>query len=399
MASLHFPTVNLFMVMLLLAATMVFALVAFHYRHRNAVLWWLLGCVLIGAGYLLRWWPAQDQLAQLFWPTGGLFIAGNLAIWTGLYRFCGLRRATRPGRVSLLLALLWLCALAASYTVQIALTFLIAGWLNLLSFLAIRRAHHLGSQAMRLAVAWIFLATAIVMLIRVLVFYGYWQWQWPLSVEQVSVLGQLPAAVMLILRCFALLLLLHIRQQYDLEQLAITDPLTGVLNRKGFLEHGQRLLDRQQPGDLPMAVLMMDLDHFKQINDRHGHAAGDAVLRHFARLLRAQLRPSDCTGRLGGEEFAALLPGVSEATAMRIAERLRAQLQQQAIASDAGVLHASVSIGVQLSTQPALPLETLLQAADRALYQAKENGRNQVVAAPAIEATSAEEKATVAIRS
>lgn len=381
MATLHFPTVNLFMVMVLFAASLVFALVAFHYRHRAAVLWWLFGTLLLGLGYLLRWLPAPEQRAEAFWPTGGLFIAGNLVIWIGLYRFCGMRRTLRPLSVSLVLALLWLFAGTLPYPLQLTLMFAMAGGINLLCALAIRRAHHLGSGSVRLTVAGVFLATAIVMLLRTAASLGGWWWQWSFSVEQISMIGQLPASVLLILRCFALLLLLHIRQQYDLEQLAITDPLTGLLNRKGFLDHAQRMLERQHPDGPSIAVLMLDLDHFKQINDRHGHAAGDAVLRHFARLLRAQLRPSDCSGRLGGEEFAALLPNVSPDTAQQIAERLRQHLQQQPAPYASGLLPITVSIGLQLAAKPPLQIEPLLLQADQALYRAKQNGRNQIVVA------------------
>ncbi|NQD36175.1 GGDEF domain-containing protein [Permianibacter sp. IMCC34836] len=379
MISLHFPTLNLFMIVLLLSAALIFALVARHYRRRAGPWWWLAGCLLIAVGYFIRFWFANTAQAETFWAAGGLFIAGNAAFWIGLYQFCGVRRSWRPRPVALMLLLAWLVAVWLPYGLQVATMLLVVGVINWLAFLAIRRAHHLGNTAMLLFVGAVFLTTAIIMWLRMLAHLGAWWWHWSISVEQLGAWGLVASSALMMLRCFALLLLLHARQEHDLQYLAITDPLTGVLNRKGFLEQAQRLLERQQPGDRPVAVLMMDLDHFKRINDQHGHAAGDAVLRRFANILREQLRPGDCTGRLGGEEFAALLPGVDGETALHVAERLRSHLDTQAIATAAGLVNVSVSIGVQSSLRPPLSIEWLLQQADQALYQAKHKGRNQVV--------------------
>ncbi len=388
-SALHFPTASLFMVMVLLAATVVFGLLAFHYRPRQAILWWLTGCILLGIGYALRALPHLEKLPELFWPTAGFFVAGNLALWTGLYHFCGQRRRLRPTHLFLTCSLVWLAALWLSYPLQAALLFGVTGGISMLAFWTVRNAHHLGSNLLRQFVAWIFFGHGLLSLLRVGLAIANIGWQWSISVEQLSAIGLLPTAALTILRCFALMLLLHIRQQRDLEQLTITDSLTGVYNRKGFLAHAQRLLDRQQSGDHPFAVLMMDLDHFKQINDQHGHSAGDVVLRQFARLLREQLRPADCSGRLGGEEFAAVLAGVDLDNAMRIAERLRQRLQHLPLAINDQNLQVTVSIGVHFVESASLKIEPLLQQADQALYEAKANGRNRVHARQATVETAA----------
>lgn len=382
-SALHFPTASLFMVMVMLAASSVFTLMLFHYRPRQPVLWWLFGCVLLTGGYSLRAMPSLALLPEWFWWSGSLFVAGNLGLWIGLYQFCGQRRLLRPVHVALLCGLIWAGGLLLSYPQQLALLFAVSGCLSLLSFWTIRGAEHLGSNLLRLFIAWVFCAHGALSWLRAAVGVAGDNWQWNLSAEQLSALGLLPTAILTILRCYALLLLMHIRQQRDLEQLTITDSLTGVYNRKGFLAHAQRLLDRQQSGIYPFAVLMMDLDHFKQINDQHGHAAGDTVLRQFARLLREQLRPADCSGRLGGEEFAAVLAGVDQETALRIAERLRQRLQHLPLAINNQNLQVTVSIGVHFVESSALQIEPLLQQADSALYQAKANGRNRVHAEPA----------------
>lgn len=126
-------------------------------------------------------------------------------------------------------------------------------------------------------------------------------------------------------------------------------------------------------------VLMLDLDHFKQINDSYGHAAGDTALQHFSGLMRAQLRSIDSCGRLGGEAFAILLPGASLEDAQRIAERLLEKLAESTLEMDGKPVVLTVSMGIaELHPADGHP-DAVLQRADRALYQAKAEGRNCVV--------------------
>lgn len=159
------------------------------------------------------------------------------------------------------------------------------------------------------------------------------------------------------------------------------DPLTGTLNRAAFLRRGRALAgDAQRTGGTVVAM-MLDIDHFKSVNDRHGHAAGDAVLVTFATRMREHLREDGLFGRFGGEEFAALLPGLDADAAMRVAERLRHLASEPITLDDGRVLDITVSVGVALSSASmhADALETLLSQADVALYRAKAMGRNRVV--------------------
>ena len=160
---------------------------------------------------------------------------------------------------------------------------------------------------------------------------------------------------------------------------ASMDPLTGMLNRRGFSEACARLIEREANAGRPATVLIFDIDHFKGINDRFGHPAGDELLKLFATIVLSTLRISDLSGRIGGEEFAALLPCPLEEGVLA-AERVREAFEASGIVSEQGPVDTTVSIGV--AGGPAgTELEVLLAAADTALYQAKRSGRNRVEAA------------------
>ncbi|WP_426305345.1 diguanylate cyclase [Acidovorax facilis] len=160
------------------------------------------------------------------------------------------------------------------------------------------------------------------------------------------------------------------------------DDLTGVLARRALLKQGDRLLVRYQRESTGLAVMMVDVDHFKQVNDQHGHGAGDRLLVSIAQTMARALRPHDALGRMGGEEFAAVLPGVSPTEAQAIAERVRSAVEQQALDPvEGGPQRATVSIGLVHSATMGsdADMDTLLLAADAALYRAKAEGRNRVM--------------------
>lgn len=159
------------------------------------------------------------------------------------------------------------------------------------------------------------------------------------------------------------------------------DSLTGALVRRALSQGVEKLLERRRHcGDLPISLLMIDLDHFKTINDRHGHAAGDQVLRLLARLLSNLLRREDLFGRLGGEEFVMVLPGVRTDEAMLVAERLRQGVERMEWPEGIRVT-VSVGVGSLDDGTAGQPLEQRLARVDEALYQAKAQGRNRVVRA------------------
>ncbi|MCA1906359.1 MAG: GGDEF domain-containing protein [Desulfarculus sp.] len=166
----------------------------------------------------------------------------------------------------------------------------------------------------------------------------------------------------------------------ELARLAATDPLTGVLNRRSLFARGGREFARAQRHGWPLAALALDLDHFKQINDRLGHAAGDRLLRTTVQLCQQQLRASDLLGRVGGDEFVALLPETGFAGARQVAERLRQAVDRELIRHQDGLSQPlSISVGLSVSHGDDTNLEELLERADLALYQAKQSGRQRLV--------------------
>ncbi len=159
---------------------------------------------------------------------------------------------------------------------------------------------------------------------------------------------------------------------------AMIDPLTGIANRRSFLDDATELTRRNAATTNPTAVLLMDLDHFKSINDRFGHAVGDRVLQIFAESTRETIRAADLFGRLGGEEFAVVLRNVRREDAIVLAECIHRHFVEAATYVDGHAIGATVSIGVVISQDTALDMPALLAQADQALYCAKERGRNRV---------------------
>jgi diguanylate cyclase (GGDEF)-like protein len=162
---------------------------------------------------------------------------------------------------------------------------------------------------------------------------------------------------------------------------ATIDPLTEIFNRRALLDAGRRILGRMIWDRQPVSVLMFDLDHFKKINDRFGHAVGDRALQTFATTAAARLRATDILGRLGGEEFAAILPATSLISAGVAAERVRAAFEDAAAEIDGLPIGGTVSIGVAATEDPGVDIDALLAQADKALYAAKASGRNRYVLA------------------
>ncbi|HRU07294.1 MAG TPA: diguanylate cyclase, partial [Candidatus Brocadiia bacterium] len=166
------------------------------------------------------------------------------------------------------------------------------------------------------------------------------------------------------------------RYANEMERLATTDPLTGASNRRHFFDHAQRELVRSHRYHHPFCVLILDLDHFKRINDTCGHAVGDDVLRGAAKACRDTLRKNDLFARIGGEEFVALLPETGEASGVEAAERLRAAIR--AIPAPALTGPITASVGVAAYSGKGETIDILLRRADEALYKAKAQGRDRV---------------------
>jgi len=177
---------------------------------------------------------------------------------------------------------------------------------------------------------------------------------------------------------FILLAMAKERTEHRHKTAALVDPLTGVANRRAFLQDGEAQLKRQAADPHPTAVMLLDLDNFKSINDRFGHAIGDRVLEIFADVTSGSMRHIDLFGRLGGEEFAALLRDTNRDRAMAVAEQIRSNFAEATREVDGRPVAATVSIGIVISHDAVLDLSALLAQADHALYRAKDSGRNRV---------------------
>ena len=199
------------------------------------------------------------------------------------------------------------------------------------------------------------------------------------------------ACALVVSSSLAYLLMHRERADEETRRLATTDPLTGLFNRRTFIELAERELARSRRDSSSLSLMILDLDHFKQVNDTYGHLVGDDVLVAFASLIRDRARRGDLVVRYGGEEFCVVLPATSLPAAVALAERIRAATAATALT--ARPMKITVSVGVTAYAGGAsVTLETLLARADEALYRAKHEGRNRVVALPLAETGAAQQR-------
>ena len=178
-----------------------------------------------------------------------------------------------------------------------------------------------------------------------------------------------------------LVMMLKDRSEATHKAAALIDPLTGLANRRAFMDRAQRLFDRAEGDESPIALLAFDLDRFKKVNDTFGHPAGDHVLRIFADVLSRTMRPADLAGRIGGEEFSIVLPGCGAEAALAIARRIRRAFKDDAKFVNGQPIEATVSVGVAVAPEHGAGLADMIASADDALYRSKGMGRNRVTLA------------------
>lgn len=198
-------------------------------------------------------------------------------------------------------------------------------------------------------------------------------WLWGPTLQE----SELPAASLFASQVAAALE--RARLYAEVQQLALTDALTGLYNRRGLFELGQREMDRAARFNRPLTALMLDLDHFKHVNDTYGHAVGDQILQVVAGRCRNNIREIDVAGRYGGEELVILLPENDRVAASQVAERLRQAIGSTPVATEHGGLALTISVGVAALAAGDHDLAALIHRADIALYAAKQGGRNRVV--------------------
>jgi diguanylate cyclase (GGDEF)-like protein len=240
------------------------------------------------------------------------------------------------------------------------------------------RGEHLAS---RNAAIGVFLAFAALMLMRIL---AVDLLPFPMGARPLDPIwvGAFSLTVFVLVAFLAFLSIALTKERRELAQrnFSMLDPLTGLRNRRAFMNESAHLAgprgERRQS-----ALLVLDLDHFKTVNDRYGHSVGDLLLARFARIAEASTRPPDRLYRMGGEEFCFVLPNTNLAEATAIAERIRSAFADDGVVVGSAVVSATVSIGVAATGDEGVDVEVLLAAADAAVYAAKANGRDNVVAA------------------
>lgn len=170
----------------------------------------------------------------------------------------------------------------------------------------------------------------------------------------------------------------QVNMQHQLEILSITDPLTGLLNRRAFDEIAENELSRYKRSGNVYSLLMLDIDHFKKINDKYGHSSGDVVIQAISRLCESNLRVTDKVARIGGEEFGVLLPYTSKDQATSLAEKLRRIVSSASVETECGEIFVTISIGVSEVEDSDTVHTEILNRADDNMYKAKKAGRNRV---------------------
>ena len=310
--------------------------------------------------------------------TNLLMVLGYLAVLHGARRLDGPPPLRGPAALLAVLALAWTVAGAGHLTVfwhhvaavPIALVCGLTAWTLL-------RSRALASLRSRPVAVAIFAVHTLFYLVRALVTPVLVAFHGSEVLPAVAKITMFEAVLFAMAMPMALLALVREEAQGSLLAAARTDHLTGLGNRHGFFAEAGRVLAGHGP-DRPVTLLAFDLDHFKTINDRHGHAAGDRVLALFAEVVRAGAGPGAVLGRLGGEEFAALLPGHDIRAARRIGDGIARGFTETIARADALGMPATVSIGAAEARTGRADLAHLLASADRALYRAKALGRNRV---------------------
>ncbi len=310
------------------------------------------GYALLFAGVAVEAGAAWEEAGRHGWRRPTL-LAGGLAILAFFVCYLIDEQGLRSLAASLLLGALYLNVAAA----------LGAGW----------RQASLLQRFLALLTA----ALALVVAARglsVLLLPGGWRW---LSSDLLRQLSSVALYVLMLANGFGMLLLGRERAGRELARLEVVDPLTDVPNRRGFFNSLAPWMALARRPGLPTALVVLDLDQFKRVNDGYGHPAGDAVLRHVVELCKRQLRDSDLVGRLVGVEFAILLPRTNLDEATLVAERIRAAIASSPVKSERAMIAMTASFGVTV-IRPEDSTVTLFQRADDALRAAKDAGRNRV---------------------
>ena len=377
---MHSPTLITFGAMLIaLVSCVLFAVWRFN-KHIPGLQMWALS---YGVGLVpilgLLWREHLPEVLGVLMVQAGMSLGAFLYFW-GCSVYTGRRLLSLPRAIIFMGALLLLNLYFTVVQPHLQMRFALGGVGNGIFFLLTARTLAQGGYQrvpMRYLVAAVAGAHGVFLLLRPLLF-GIGAVQANASLAaQIPHLVMLEFLIALLFMAFGTLMLANEFTTNELRQLAEIDSLTSIFNRRAFFTLLNKALHQSQRTGMGLAVLVVDLDHFKSINDTYGHQGGDEVLRHFVQTATQCLRQQDVMGRLGGEEFAIFLPGVDAKGAQVVAERLRAAVASRPAALQQGSHALTISLGLTLCVPGDTP-DTALHRADQAMYQAKERGRNRV---------------------
>lgn len=345
-------------------------------ESRRAVAHWAVFLLLMGAGLMLAAQRGDPRLWLHFNGANLVTIAAFALMRRGTESFMGLPRHDAE-QLAVLTPVVALIALAgpgeATAPLRVVAAYLAQAFIMLRTMGTIHRAlRQEFGRAEMLAV--VVPGSAIAVALVLLAAHQVLQWPKPAEMQTGGPVNFWLMVVYLAgssLFSFVFMVMLTQRLVAHLRRASVRDPLTGLYNRRAIAEALERHWLRHRRGQQPLAVLLIDIDHFKRINDTLGHAAGDSVLMHLSSLLQRHVRAEDIVGRMGGEEFLLVLPDTLSAQALSLAERLRALVRAEALGT-------TISIGIAMARTDDEQAENVIARADAALYRAKEGGRNRI---------------------
>ena len=378
----------IFMSMLLtFMLSMLLAITRKHHKELHGPGYWAVGNLVIGLGMVLVLIQLDTQ--KLMFMPGMALIGAGLGLYiNGIQAFNGNANLSRPNHripiiIFTLLALVDIYFVLVNHNIRTAV--ILAAIIFAAIYLFCARLTFKREEGILGNFLWItfglYLLMAVLMLGRAFyasqvgieVFDSFADWP-------VNAYTFMLGAVTQFFISSLFVLMLSYKLNRSLESIATIDSLTGVLNRRGLEDASVKMQDICKRINLSMAVLLIDIDYFKRVNDTYGHLVGDDVLRHIAQTISGILRSSDVVGRYGGEEFCAFLPNTTEGDALGLAERIRAGIEASPIQLGLNVtLKTTVSIGVADSVRAGYDFTGLLATADSAMYGAKNGGRNRVM--------------------
>ena len=393
--SIDVPTMVLMVALMQLLCGGTLIYVAFYYRDVTAATWWGLSHIILAGGVVLSMVSGitgNDRIAAVAFT---VFVICAAVQWHGTRLLTGARPYLPLVLVGpLLVALVNLLPVGTALPAVRGVT---ASALNVAYFagsLYVLLRPPAGALAAYKPLAALFVANIIAIGLGPFGGLGSTESGLP-PLLSIGGFIYLEAQVFVIGTTIFVVAAVRERKEFMSNNAAAIDALTGLANRRSFFELAENLIKRCRIAGTRCGVLMIDLDNFKWINDRHGHAVGDRVLRIFAETALKALRPNDVLGRIGGEEFAVILPGSGPEASLAIAERMRKAFQASAEDVNGIPVHATLSAGVA-AFLPGTTLEMLMREADAALYLAKQNGRNRVERFPGSQAPESDGVAQIA---